>query len=113
MTQDAEKNKGFAVLAYLSWLLLIPLFCAKDSHFARFHVGQGITLAIFWACWWVIEIIVGAATAWIPFAGAVIGALVALPNIFFIVFAIIGIINAVNGEEKPLPLFGKITIIKV
>ena len=113
MTQDAEKNKGFAVLAYLSWLLLIPLFCAKDSHFARFHVGQGITLAIFWACWWVIEIIVGAATGWIPFAGAVIGALVALPNIFFIVFAIIGIINAVNGEEKPLPLFGKITIIKV
>ncbi len=113
MTQDAEKNKGFAVLAYLSWLLLIPLFCAKDSHFARFHVGQGITLAIFWACWWVIEIIVGAATGWIPFVGAVIGALVALPNIFFIVFAIIGIINAVNGEEKPLPLFGKITIIKV
>jgi len=113
MTQDAEKNKGFAVLAYLSWLLLIPLFCAKDSHFARYHVGQGITLAIFWACWWVIEIIVGAATGWIPFVGAVIGALVALPNIFFIVFAIIGIINAVNGEEKPLPLFGKITIIKV
>ena len=113
MTQDAEKNKGFAVLAYLSWLLLIPLFCAKDSHFARYHVGQGITLAIFWACWWVIEIIVGAATGWIPFVGAVIGALVALPNIFFVVFAIIGIINAVNGEEKPLPLFGKITIIKV
>ncbi|MBR5369084.1 MAG: hypothetical protein IK138_07360 [Lachnospiraceae bacterium] len=113
MNEDVQKNKGMAILAYLSWLLLIPLFCAKESRFARFHVGQGITLAIFWACWWVIEIIVGAATGWIPFVGAVIGALAALPNIFFLVFAIIGIINAANGEEKPLPIFGKITIIKI
>ena len=113
MNEDVQKNKGMAILAYLSWLLLIPLFCAKDSRFARFHVGQGITLAIFWACWWVVEIIVGAATGWILFVGPVIGALAALPNIFFLVFAIIGIINAANGEEKPLPIFGKITIIKI
>lgn len=113
MNQDAEKNKGFAVLAYLSWLLLIPLFCAKDSRFAKFHVGQGITLAIFWTAWWVIEAIIGFAFGWIWIVGQIIVVLASLPNLFFAVFAIIGIINAVNGEEKPLPLFGKIQIIKL
>jgi len=111
MTQDAEKNKGFAVLAYLSWLLLIPLFCAKDSHFARFHVGQGLTLAIFATVWWIIEGIVGALTGWIPIVGALVSIILALPNILFLVLAILGIVNAVNGEEKELPIIGKIHII--
>ncbi|MCR5521164.1 MAG: hypothetical protein K6F44_04585 [Lachnospiraceae bacterium] len=113
MNQDAEKNKGFAVLAYLSWLLLIPLFCAKDSHFAKFHVGQGINLAIFWTAWWVIEVILGIALGWIWIVGPIITVLAALPNLFFCVIAIIGIVNAVNGEEKPLPIFGKFQIIKL
>lgn len=108
MNEDVQKNKGMAVLAYLSWLLLVPLFCAKESKFARFHVNQGITLAIFGTIWWLIEIIISACTAWIPIVGSIVGALLAIPNLFFLVFVIIGIINAVNGEEKPLPLFGKI-----
>ena len=33
--QDIQNNKAMAILAYLSWLVLIPLFAAKDSKFAR------------------------------------------------------------------------------
>jgi len=35
-----------AILAYLTWLVLIPLFAAKESKFARFHCNQGIVLAV-------------------------------------------------------------------
>lgn len=43
---DIQNNKVMAILAYLSWLVLVPLFGAKDSKFAHFHCNQGIVLAI-------------------------------------------------------------------
>ena len=43
---DIEKNKVMAVLAYFGILVLIPIFAAKDSKFARFHANQGLVLAL-------------------------------------------------------------------
>ena len=43
---DVQSNKVMGVLAYLSWLVLIPLFAARNSPFARFHCNQGIVLAL-------------------------------------------------------------------
>ena len=40
---DVQNNKVMAVLAYIGLLVLIPIFAAKDSKFARFHSGQGLT----------------------------------------------------------------------
>lgn len=40
--QDAQENKGMAVLAYL--IFLIPLLAAKESKFARYHTNQGLVL---------------------------------------------------------------------
>ena len=53
---DIEQNKAMGVLAYLSWLVLIPLFAAKDSKFSRFHVNQGLVLAIVEIVWWIVEV---------------------------------------------------------
>ncbi|MEI8042594.1 MAG: DUF4339 domain-containing protein [Verrucomicrobiota bacterium] len=38
---DVDKNKIFAVLAYLGILFLVPLLAAKESRFARYHTNQG------------------------------------------------------------------------
>lgn len=43
---DAQQNKAMGILAYLSWLVLVPLLAAKNSPFARFHANQGLALAI-------------------------------------------------------------------
>ena len=43
---DVQENKVMGILAYLSFLVLIPLFAAKESPFARFHTNQGLVLAI-------------------------------------------------------------------
>ena len=52
--EDINNNKAMAILAYLSWLVLIPLFAAKESPFARFHVNQGLCLAIVEIICWVV-----------------------------------------------------------
>jgi len=115
MNEDAKKNKGFAVLAYLSWLILIPIFLAKDSKFARFHVSQGFTVCVFHTIWILIECILGSVfgflLGWIPVVGWLIDFILFLPNIFFMVFIILGIVNAFNEVEKPLPIFGRIHIL--
>lgn len=93
--EDVQKNKTMAILAW--FIFFLPLLTeAKDSKFAKFHANQALLADILW-----IIAIIGA-----PF---VIG--------FFIfpvagILWLIGIISAVNGQMKRLPLIGSIDIIK-
>ncbi len=98
---DVQENKLVAILGYI--LFFIPLLAAKDSAFARYHANQGLNLLLL--C--IAVNIIGYA---IPF----IGWLIILPigSIVVFVFFILGIINAANGQMKPLPLIGGIEIIK-
>ncbi len=91
---DVEANKVFAVLSYFWILWLIPLLAAKESKFARFHANQGLILFI-------ASIICGI----VPILGWLL-------SIVVLVFAIMGIIAAAQGQAKDLPLIGKIKLIK-
>ena len=106
--KDIQDNKIMAVLAYLSWLVLIPLFAAKDSKFARFHCNQGLVLAI---CEIVVSIVLGILSA-IPFLGFIFSIILALFSLVCFIFSILGIINAVNGRAKELPLIGSYKLLK-
>lgn len=96
--EDARSNKLMAVLAYLGVLVLIPLFAAKESKFARFHTNQGLILLIF-----NVVSIVFSRLGW--------GTLSWILNVVIFILAIIGIINAVKGEAKELPVVGKYRIL--
>ncbi|MBR0029068.1 MAG: hypothetical protein IJP93_08950 [Bacteroidales bacterium] len=96
---DISANKVMAILAYIGILVLIPLFAAKESKFARFHTNQGLILFICNIVIYFISLIPGLkAIGWILSVAA-------------LVFAIIGIIGAAKGETKELPLIGKYRII--
>ena len=106
--EDIEKNKVMAILAYLSWLVLIPLLAAKESKFARFHANQGLVLAI-------AEIILGIALGileGIPLIGLIFGLVGGLLGLVCLILAILGIVNAANGKAKELPVIGKFRILK-
>lgn len=92
----AKKNIGMAVVAYI--IFFIPLLTeAKNDPFVKYHVKQGLVLFI---CSFGVYL-VGQV---IPVLGFVVASLL---NIVIIVLLIVGIINAANGDEKPLPLIGK------
>ena len=98
--EDVQKNKVMAVLAYLGVLVLIPMFLANKSRYAKFHTNQGVILLV-------IEI-VACLLGYIP----VIRIIGRILGILTFVFAIIGIINAVKGEAKELPYIGHFRFIK-
>ena len=52
--EDIQKNTFMAILAYFGILVLIPIFAAKDSKFARFHSNQGLILLIVAILYYVI-----------------------------------------------------------
>ena len=97
--QDIEKNKVMAVLAYI--LFFIPLLAAKDSKFARFHTNQGLVLFL--------GGIIASVVAVIPVIGWIVAPIAGL---VITVLAVIGIINALNGRAKELPVIGKFKILK-
>lgn len=114
---DIETNKMMCLFSYLSWLVLIPIFAVKNSRFTRFHINQGIVLSIAETIWWVIQAIIGNilwSALWLNSFGiyVLITSLLNLVNVAFLVLAIIGIVNAVNGKAKELPIIGKIRILK-
>lgn len=106
--QDIEQNKVFAIFAYLSWLVLIPLFAAKGSKFARFHANQGLVLAISEiVCWVVLGILKR-----LPLIGWIFGIVDGLFSLVVLAFVIIGIVNAANGKAKDLPIVGSFRLLK-
>lgn len=116
-TSANNSVKIFSVLSYIGILWLVGLLVKpeKDDPKVRFHVGQGIVLTIFSVVVNIVfEIInkilvavfgvfgiftAGIATIIISLLGLAVSATI-------IALMIIGIVNAVKEEQKPLPFIG-------
>ena len=122
--QDAADNKVMGILSYFGPLALIPFLTKKDSPFAQFHAKQGMTLLVVDNAVIIVNAILGAIKVtrtsealWgIPVEVKVtpwyISLVTTLLSLAIGVLAIIGIINAVKGLKKELPLIGGIKIFK-
>ncbi len=112
-TQDAQDAKVWSILAYFGILFFLPLVCAPQSRFGKFHANQGLILmlatVILGIVNWILLLIIG----WIPLIGKLICGLVSLA-VFVASFAwmIYGIVQAAQGKAKTLPLIGKFTLIQ-
>lgn len=111
-TEDVSENKVFGILSYIGILVLIPIFAAKNSQYARFHANQGLVLFILEVALNIIVRIVSVTLSF-TFGGALLASLLSLAvAVVSLVFMILGIVNACSGEAKQLPIIGGITILK-
>lgn len=85
--------KTTGIVAYLTWIGLLIAVCAGDKEGAKFHVNQALVILLF------------SLLGVIPCIGWIWG-------IFMFVCWIMGLIAAINQEEKEVPLIGKIRLIK-
>jgi uncharacterized membrane protein len=94
-SEQLKHNKFMAVVAYI--LFFIPLLTdSKNDPFVKFHVKQGLVLFI--AC----------LASGIIVRMPVIGWMLMGPlNIFLFILWVIGVLNALGGKQKLLPLIGK------
>lgn len=85
--------KTTSIVAYLTWIGLLIAVLAGDKEGAKFHVNQALVILLFS----LLSIIPGIGWVW---------------GIFMVVCWVMGLIAAINQEEKEVPLIGKIRIIK-
>lgn len=100
---DVQSNKFMAILSYFGFLVLVPIFAASHSRFARFHANQGLILLIVEIALSVLESI---------FGFFLFGLVFNLLRLVLLVLSIMGIVAAAKGEEKELPIIGGIRLLK-
>ena len=99
---DTKTTSWVSFLTWIGWLIA---FCAGDKEGAKFHLNQSLVLNIFCTglalCSFIFFLI--PIIGWIAYFAC---------QIFLFVCFILGLIAAINQEEKELPLIGKIKILK-
>lgn len=109
--QDSN-DKVYGILSYIGILVLVPLLAGK-TQFARFHANQGLVLFIADIILGVMISITTLVLSPLGVIGAILGGIVSgVFGLCVFIMIIMGIINAANGEMKPLPIIGGITLIK-
>ncbi|MDR1712010.1 MAG: hypothetical protein LBR58_09210 [Propionibacteriaceae bacterium] len=104
---DASTDKLMSILSYLGILLLVPLLTGayKRSEAVKFHLNQGVILALVGI---IGGLILGTVGAVLPFLGFISW----LWSVAILVLIVIGVLNAVNEKLAPLPVIGGYTILK-
>ncbi len=86
-------TKTTSIIGYITWIGWLVAFFAGDKEGAKFHLNQALVILLF------------SLIAIIPCIGWLWG-------IFMLVCWVMGLIAAINQEEKEVPLIGKIKILK-
>ena len=98
---DPNDDKLIAILSYFGilWIVSYILYGNKKSEFNAFHLRQGLGMIILY----IVAMILAFILAFIPYLGAL---LVFVLYIGLLVLWIMGLIGAIQGTQKPLPLIG-------
>lgn len=107
-----EKSDGklMAVLCYLGLLILIPFFQEKKNAFVMYHFKEGLNLLIIEI---ICSLIVGSINIMFgPFLALATKILSFVVELVLFSLTIIGILNALNGKARELPIINKFKIFK-
>jgi uncharacterized membrane protein len=123
--KDVESGKGMAALSYI--IAPIPYFVEKSNKFVKYHARQGMDLFVIWIGYVILYKIItsvikvnGSCGSWL---GIELGNYcrvtpwwivlpLSLVGLCISVIALIGLINAVTGKAKELPIVNKFKIFK-
>ena len=93
-------SKVTSVLSYFGLLWLIAFFFGKKDEKSIYHLKQGFGLLV-------VGFLFGIVLQILFSVSPTIAGIFSLLGIVLLVLFIIGVINAVKEEQKPLPLIGK------
>ncbi|WP_347374485.1 hypothetical protein [Aequorivita sp. Q41] len=96
---ELSEGKNTATIAYITFIGLIIAFVMnteKKNKFAQYHIQQSVGLAL-------SGLVLGA-IGMIPILGWIINIL----GFFVLIYMwVMGLLNAINGKQSPVPLLGK------
>ena len=98
-TVTESEGKNMAIIAYITIIGLIIAFVMnndKKNEFAKYHIKQSLGLALTALALGLIGMI------------PILGWIINIIGIFVLLYMwIIGLVNAINGQEKTVPILGE------
>ncbi len=91
MSGSSDNGKTIAIISYITligWIIALIMHSSDKTSLGAFHLRQMLGLMI-----------AAAILPWIPVVGWIL-------SIIIFIFWIMGLVNACQGEAKPLPLIG-------
>ena len=101
--KEVEDGKAFAILSYAAGFIGVPFFIVplimRNNTYSLYHAKQCLML-------WIVGVIAGSVAG---FSMLLCIGFILLPivGITMLVLDVMGLINALNGQMKPLPVIGK------
>ncbi len=102
---SATEDRTVAILTYITiigFIIAIVMHSSKKSALGAFHLRQGLGLFITCIVIWIPGVII----SFIPGINLLMVLLWPLVGISLFVLWIMGLIAAVNGQQKPMPVVG-------
>ncbi|HET9745809.1 MAG TPA: hypothetical protein VFP97_08855 [Chitinophagaceae bacterium] len=100
-------GKTISIISYFSligWIIAFVLYNNNKSKLAAYHIRQSLGLMIAAIALYIVMFIF----LFIPVLGWIISILIYICLIGLFVLWVFGLVAAINGQEKPVPLLGKI-----
>ncbi len=102
----ATEDRTVAILAYITiigFIIAIVMHSSKKTAIGSFHLRQGLGLFITGLVVWIPCVII----SFIPFVNLIMVLVWPALGISLLVLWIMGLIAAVNGQQKPMPVVGE------
>ena len=100
-------GKTISIISYFSligWIIAFVLYNNNKSQLAAFHIRQSLGLMIIAIALYIVMFIF----LFIPVLGWIISILIYICLVGIFVLWIIGLVAAINGQEKPVPVIGNL-----
>ena len=97
-------GKSIAIISYftwIGWIIAFVMFNSNKSQLAAYHIRQSLLLMILGILCYIVQIML----IFVPFLG---WAIVCLLWVGLLVLWVLGLISAINGQEKPIPVIGNL-----
>lgn len=99
--------KIFSILSYIGIFWIVGLILERDDPVVRFHINQGIIkTVVFSSLWFVIFVVSKILAAISTILLSIVALLWLVYFLIMFVYVILGIINAKNEVQRPLPIIG-------
>ncbi len=109
LNKDEGKSnlKIFSILSYIGIFWIVGLISERDDPVVRFHINQGIIkTVVFSSLWFVIFVISKILAAISTILLSIVALLWLAYFLIMFVYIVLGIINAKNEVQRPLPIIG-------
>lgn len=111
-TAQQDQGKTIAILSYITligWIIAIVMHSSNKTQLGAYHIRQSLGYMIFGI---ILMIVFSILTVFILMAAPIVGIIFTFFSwilyIGLLILWIIGLVNAINGQMKPIPIIGNL-----